>query len=301
LRHPAFHAFLFISTAITTTLVGAIFLLQGPDFPSLRLLALAARNRQIWLYGMQFSIPLLLILGVHEFGHVIACRKHGLPATLPYFIPSPFGIGTLGAVIRIRAPIQSKRALLDVGASGPLAGICVAIPVLIVGISTSTPTLARPTGPYLEYAEPLLFKLIEHWRFPQTAHGADLQLSPTGFAGWFGLLITALNLLPLAQLDGGHVIYSVLGRFQRPVAYVLFAALAGLAFLWPGWIVWAVIVLILGIRHPPTADESERLDAKRKFIAFVCLLVFIASFTPIPVQLVEPHSSRPAVAKTYRL
>lgn len=301
LRHPAFHFLLFCLTFVSTTLVGAIFLLQGPDFPSPRLLAIAARHREIWLIGFRFSIPLLLILGVHEFGHVIACRRHGLPATLPYFIPAPFGIGTFGAVIRILAPIRSRRVAFDVGASGPLAGFLVAIPVLIFGIGSSTPTRSLPSGPYLDYAEPLVFKLLEHWRFPQTAHGADLQLSPAGFAGWFGLLVTALNLLPLAQLDGGHVLYAVLGRFQKPAMYFLFAVLVALAFAWPGWIVWAVIVLILGISHPPTADESQPLDARRKMVAIVCLLVFIASFTPVPVQLVDPHGSRPQAPKTYRL
>ncbi len=135
---------------------------------------------------------------------------------------------------------------------------------------------------------------------PATRHGADLSLSPPGFAAWFGLLVTALNLLPLAQLDGGHILYAAVGKLQRPIGYVLFAALLGLAVLWPGWLVWAVIVLVMGIAHPPTADASEKLDPKRRLLALACLAVFVLCFTPVPIRVVTPAPPQ-KTPKTYQL
>ncbi|MGH9441262.1 MAG: site-2 protease family protein [Thermoanaerobaculia bacterium] len=292
--HPLFHLALFLLTLATTTFFGGFGLFSD------RPLAQALSDASVWRSGLGFSLSLLLILGIHELGHTIACRHYGLPATLPYFIPAPIGIGTFGAVISIRAPIERKRVLFDVGAAGPLAGFCAAIPVLLWGISTSTLATARPSGEYFEFGEPLLFRWAEHWLFPATRHGADLTLSPSGFAAWFGLLVTALNLLPLAQLDGGHILYAAIGKLQRPIGYVLFAALLGLAVLWPGWLLWAVIVLVMGIAHPPTADASERLDPKRKLLALVCLAVFVLCFTPVPIRAV-PAAAHSRPPKTYNL
>jgi membrane-associated protease RseP (regulator of RpoE activity) len=292
--HPAFHAFLFLTTLLTTTLLGGFTLFSN------RSLAQALKDPAVWTTGLKFSLPLLLILGVHELGHTVACRHYGLPATLPYFVPAPIGIGTFGAVIRIRAPISDKRVLFDVGAAGPLAGFAVSLPILVWGIIRSTPTHLKPTGPYVEFGEPLLFKGLEHWLVPATRSGSDLLLSPPGFAAWFGLLVTALNLLPLAQLDGGHILYSVFGKRQKPVALVLFAALVGMSVLWPGWAVWAIIVLVMGIAHPPTAEASPPLDAKRRWLAALCLAVFVVSFTPVPVRFVSaPAREKPA--RTYNL
>jgi membrane-associated protease RseP (regulator of RpoE activity) len=256
-------------------------------------------NPAAWRTGLSFSIPLLAILGTHELGHTLACRRYGLPATYPYFIPAPVGIGTFGAIIKIRAPIASRKALFDVGAAGPLAGFALSLPVVVWGITISRVTTGKPLGEYYDFGEPLLFRAIERWIFPATAHGADLALSPLGLAGWFGLFVTALNLLPLAQLDGGHILYSVVGRFQRPIGMTLFAILIVLAFFWPGWILWAVIVLIMGVAHPPTADPDERLDPKRRALAVVCLLVFILSFTPVPIRTVSTPPRTPS--RTYRL
>jgi membrane-associated protease RseP (regulator of RpoE activity) len=292
--HPLFHFLLFLLTLATTTFFGGFGLFSD------RPIVGAASDPAVWRAGLAFSIPLLLILGIHELGHTIACRHYGLPATLPYFIPAPVGIGTFGAVISIRAAITSKKTLLDVGAAGPLAGFLAALPVLWWGVSTSHPTTVRPQGEFFEFGEPLLFRWAEHALVPATRHGADLALSPPGFAAWFGLLVTALNLLPLAQLDGGHILYAAIGKLQRPVGFVLFAALLALSVLWPGWLVWAVIVLVMGIAHPPTEDPSEKLDPKRKFLALVCLAVFLICFTPVPIRTVR--SSPPAkTPQTYRL
>jgi len=259
----------------------------------------ALLDARMWKMGFSFSVPLLLILGVHELGHMLACRRYGLPATYPYFIPAPVGIGTFGAIIRIRAPITSRRALFDVGAAGPLAGFAVALPVVAWGIAISRVS-APAAGEFFEFGEPLLFRMVERFFFPATAAGADLALSPVGMAGWFGLFVTALNLLPLAQLDGGHVLYAVVGRHQRRIGFVLFAALAGLSFYWPGWILWAVIVLVMGIAHPPTADPAERRDPKRRVLALACLVVFVLCFTPVPIRVVT-RSAVPPPVRTFRL
>ncbi len=292
--HPLFHFLLFVLTLATTTFFGGYGLFSERSLPG------AAADPTVWSAGLAFSIPLLLILGIHELGHTVACRYYGLPATLPYFIPAPVGIGTFGAVISIRAPITRKRVLFDVGAAGPLAGFISALPILGWGILTSRPTIGRPAGGYLDFGEPLLFRWAEHALVPATRHGADLALSPAGFAAWFGLLVTALNLLPLAQLDGGHILYAALGKAQRPIGYVLFAVLVGLGVLWPGWLVWAVIVLVMGIAHPPTADPEERLSPGRKLLALVCLAVFVVCFTPVPVRVVAETPTVKA-PRTYHL
>jgi len=253
-----------------------------------------------WRIGASFSIPLLAILGIHELGHMLACRRYGLPATYPYFIPAPVGIGTFGAIIRIRAPISSRQALFDVGAAGPLAGFAVALPVVVWGVAVSRIAGVPPPGDYFEFGEPILFRLVERIFFPATARGADLALSPIGMAGWFGLFVTALNLLPLAQLDGGHVLYAVAGRRQRRIGMLLFVALAAMTYFWIGWALWALIVLVMGIAHPPTADPDERLDPKRRALALLCLVVFVLCFTPTPIRIVEAPAAR-APARTYRL
>lgn len=295
--HPAFHLLLLAATAVTATVVpfGSAFGLFSD-----RSLRETLLDPALWKTGASFSIPLLAILGTHELGHMIACRRYGLPATYPYFIPAPVGIGTFGAVIRIRAPIESRKVLFDVGAAGPLAGFAVALPVLVWGIAISRIAPGTPPGDYIEFGEPLLFRAIERTIFPATARGADLALSPLGFAGWFGLFVTALNLLPLAQLDGGHILYAAVGNRQKRIGVVLLAVLVALAFLWPGWILWAVIVLIMGVGHPPTADPSERLDPKRRALALLCLVVFAVSFTPVPIKR-GSSAPRPQPARTYRL
>ena len=296
--HPALHLCLLVLTVVTATVVPfgwrwGIFSTEGLTLRD------ALLDARMWRMGFSFSLPLLLILGVHELGHMLACRRHGLPATYPYFIPAPVGIGTFGAIIRIRAPITSRRALFDVGAAGPLAGFVVAVPVVVWGIAISRVTTPA-AGEFFEFGEPLLFRVVERAFFPATARGADLALSPTGMAGWFGLFVTALNLLPLAQLDGGHILYAVAGRHQRRIGFVLFAVLAGLSFAWPGWILWAVVVLVMGIAHPPTADPAERLDPGRRALALVCLVVFALCFTPVPIRVVTATAAPPPV-RTYRL
>jgi membrane-associated protease RseP (regulator of RpoE activity) len=237
--------------------------------------------------GLAFSLPLLAILLCHEMGHYLACRTHRLDATLPYFLPVPFGIGTFGAFIRIRTPLSNKRELFDVGASGPLAGFLVAIPVLALGIALSRISPEIPKGSYIEFGEPLLFKLLAFLIHGPLPDGASLNLHPTGYAGWWGLLVTALNLLPFGQLDGGHVTYSVLGQWQRRLAWPLLLVLVGLGFVWIGWWVWAVLALVMGARHPRVLDEPVKLDPKRLWLALACLLIFALCFCPEPIRFVD--------------
>ncbi len=280
------HVVLLGLTLVTTTLFGALAFADVPtaarNGSPLDLLTHPAFIRA----GLSFSLPLLFILLVHEMGHYLACRHHRLDATLPFFLPVPFGIGTFGAFIRIKSPLRAKRELLDVGAAGPLAGFLAALPVLWLGIAASQPTPVLPETGLLIFGEPLAFKLLARVIHPQLALGGDLYLHPTGFAAWFGLFATALNLLPFGQLDGGHVTYALFGRLQRRMSWPMLLALVALGFQWTGWWLWAVIALVMGVRHPWMPDEAAPLDPRRRLIAWICLAVFALCFTPEPIRII---------------
>jgi membrane-associated protease RseP (regulator of RpoE activity) len=238
--------------------------------------------------GLWFSVPLMVILFSHELGHYLACRSHGLRATPPFFIPAPapfFPIGTFGAVIRIKEPIRTKRQLLDVGAAGPIAGFVATLPFLAFGVAASEVTDSPIAGSYLSFGEPLAFDLVAALVRPGV-DSASMLLHPTGVAAWFGLLLTLLNLLPLAQLDGGHITYALLGRWQRRLAWPLVAALAGLGFFWPGWWLWAGIAVVLRPVHPPIWDEHEPLDRRRTVVGLVALVIFVICFMLAPIEIV---------------
>ena len=253
------HIILFLLTLGTTTLIG----------------------------GFTFSLPLLTILGAHEFGHYWFCRWRNVDATLPYFLPLPLPpAGTLGAVIRIREPFPSKAALFDIAVAGPIAGFITLIPFLWLGFRDSTAGVP-PQGAQL-FGEPLLFKALSWLWFGPLPQGFDELISPMAFAAWFGMLATALNLLPFGQLDGGHIAYAVFGRHVR---FVYGATLVGtvLLVIWSvSLIMVAVMMLImaffLGLRHPQVPDEDIPLDPKRKLIAVLALVMFILTFTPVPVE-----------------
>lgn len=281
------HALLLLATAVSTTLVGGLAFADLPEGAAPKDLLRLVLHPAVLHAGLAFSIPLLCILLAHEMGHYIACRAHRLDATLPFFIPAPVGIGTFGAFIRIKTPIASKRELLDVGAAGPLAGFVVALPVLILGIALSRPVTELPAGGYVEFGEPLAFQALEKLLHPHMAAGADLLLHPTGFAAWFGLLATALNLLPFGQLDGGHITYALFGRLHRRWAWPALAVLLALGFRWTGWWLWAVVALVMGVRHPRVSDESIELDPRRRLIAWACIVVFALCFTPEPIRIVS--------------
>jgi membrane-associated protease RseP (regulator of RpoE activity) len=283
------HLTLFVLTFISTTMVGG--LVWGglpPEMARLGLFGLLTDPR-VYAAGLKFSIPLLTILWCHELGHYVAARRHGLTATPPFFIPFPVplvGIGTLGAVIRIKDPIRDKRQLLDVGAAGPIAGFVALVPFLAYGIAASEAGEATIDGGYLEFGEPLIYRLLEALIRPGLGDDVTLWLHPTGVAAWFGILVTLLNLLPFAQLDGGHVGYAIFGRWHRLMAWPLLGALAGLGFVWPGWWLWVVIALILRPQHPRIWDEDRPLDPRRQVIGWITIAIFVLCFVAEPIRLV---------------
>ncbi len=239
-----------------------------------------------WLWGLSYCLPLLGILLVHEMGHFLACRRHGIEATLPHFLPAPTLICTFGAFIKIRSPFSSKKALFDVGLAGPLAGFLAALPVIATGISWSRLVDTGALDGGMMLGEPLLFALLGRFVIGEIPAGRELLVHPMAFAGWFGLLATAFNLFPIGQLDGGHILYALVGKkkaFFAGVAAVFVLVLLGI-FFWQGWLLWALLATLIGLRHPPIFEE-ERLDARRKALAVVALLVFVFSFTPAPLSV----------------
>ena len=264
-------------------------------FPAL-LPATVARvwgNPDLLRLGFSFSLPTLLILLCHELGHWFACRRHGLRSTPPYFLPAPVGLGTFGAFIRIRSPIRTRRQLLDVGVSGPIAGFLVLVPILAAGVAWSQPVrladAARFGVPVLLYrpGESLLLAGLTRLFHGPLAAGEVLDPHPFLLAGWVGLFVTMLNLLPLAQLDGGHILFAVAGRYQRRLVWLLFAGLLALGFAWPGWWLWCALVVLIGLRHPRLGDESEPLDRRRRWLAAAALAIFVVGFMPVPIRILE--------------
>jgi membrane-associated protease RseP (regulator of RpoE activity) len=271
------HLFLLGLTVVTTTVMGSLLFLGGDTsaIPS----------------GLLFSFTLIVILGAHEMGHYIACRWYRVSATLPYFIPAPIGIGTFGAFIKIKSPIPNRRALFDIGIAGPLAGFVFALPAaLIAHYYAATAVPADLSEGYIVFHSPLLFQAFE-----RVLHlPPSIELNPIWFASWVGLLMTSLNLLPVGQLDGGHVAYSVFGpRIQTWIGRLIYLGVVALAVQavlregWLGWVVYAVLLtLVLRVGHPPVTDENLELGFWRKVIAIIGLLVFLSCFMPVPISVV---------------
>jgi membrane-associated protease RseP (regulator of RpoE activity) len=272
------HLGLLLATVVTTVIAGALQQGVNPlETPAL-------------LYkGISFSFTLLLILGAHEMGHYLVSRRHHLDVTLPYFIPAPpipFIIGTFGAFIRIRSPIRDKRALLDVGCSGPLIGVLVAIPVILIGLKLSTITISGGGEDTLTLGEPLLFKLLSWLALGAMTPEENVILHPVAFAGWIGLLVTALNLLPVGQLDGGHVAYALFPEYHRYISLGMLGLLVvcGVVF-WSGWLLWAVLLVFLGWRHPAPYQFWVPLDRRRWVLGIITIVVFVLTFSPAPFVL----------------
>jgi membrane-associated protease RseP (regulator of RpoE activity) len=239
--------------------------------------------------GLPFAITLLSILGIHELGHYFTARRYGITVTLPYFIPAPVGLGTFGAFIKMKSPVTDRRALFDVGIAGPLAGLCVALPAIVVGLHWSKLITAGSAGHAgIALGTPLMFSLLQWLTLGPIPEGGDVLLHPVAFAGWIGLFVTALNLLPIGQLDGGHIAYALVGRHHRRVAILaLFVLIVmGIAY-WPGWLFWASLSLILGLKHPPPLDDVTRLDDRRRLVGFASLLLLLSVITPSPFNFSE--------------
>jgi len=281
-----FHLALLAVTFVTASLAGGLAFSEGGG-----LLTRGGRFSD----GFPFSIPLLTILGIHELGHWAMCRRYGLAATLPYFLPSPLLIppffnfaGTFGALIRIKEPIREKRMLLDVGAAGPLAGFAAAMPFLLYGVAHPRPSATPLTPQTILFHYPLIVRWAQHWVHVGPYTSASVHEHPTFMAAWFGLLVTSLNLLPIGQLDGGHVLRAAVGK-RQPILSAIVAGLcvvAGIAGP-AGSAVWAVFAVfalaIMGIAHPPVDDDAEPLDFGRMLIALACAAVFLLCFSLAPI------------------
>jgi len=279
-RSLTVHAGLFAATVLSATLAGT-----APAGVEPRQLV---ANPALFLRGLPFAATLVTILLVHELGHYLTCLRYRVSATLPYFLPAPLvsPVGTFGAFIRIRSRFPDRRALFDIGASGPWAGFVVALAATVIGLAHSTVLAVPPEWHGYEWGDSLLTALLV--RVVLHADSATVVLHPIAFAGWFGLFVTSLNLLPVGQLDGGHVLYATLGRSTPRIATLLIAFLVWLGVRgYPGWLLWAVIIAVfLSLGHPPTADDRRPLDPARRLAALATLVLFVLTFVPEPVKFV---------------
>lgn len=315
--NPWVNLVLFVLTLISMIFAGFLYAYDGQQ--SINglgdLLSVFAEN---WTVGLSFAVSLLAILLAHEFGHYLAGRYHRTHVTLPYFIPLPISLfGTMGAFIQLKEPPKNKRVLLDIGIAGPLAGLVVAIPVLFIGLALSSvgdvPRFLPPgTGATLE-GNSILYLLAKYLTFgellPQPASynglspllywirffltarpyplgGVDVFLHPVAWAGWAGLLVTALNLIPVGQLDGGHVIYVLLGKRACVLLVPILLVLVLLGLAWSGWWFWAAILFLLGRAYAEPLDQITPLDGRRRALAIFGIIIFILVFIPVPLVIV---------------
>lgn len=280
------HATLFLLTVAFTTLVGADhYLAFLEDFN---------RNPvdQHWglvVYGLWYSGTILAILGAHEMGHYLLCRRYDVDATLPYFLPAPLPLtGTLGAVIKIREAFPTRAALFDIGVAGPIAGFIVLVPTLFWGLSMSRIVPDPTTTDLISLGEPLLFRWATTMVFGELPAGQTINMHPMVFAAWFGMLATALNLLPFGQLDGGHITYATLGRYSTPISLATVGGAVFMTFVSSSWIFMTVMMLVmlltLGPRHPRVIHEHEPIGAGRTWVAVAAFAILAICFTPVPIE-----------------
>jgi membrane-associated protease RseP (regulator of RpoE activity) len=234
--------------------------------------------------GVRLVVAVIAIMLTHEMGHYLACRRYGVDASLPFFIPFPFHmVGTFGAFIRIRGPFPDRRVLFDVGIAGPLAGFVTCLPVLALGVLEAR--VEPETFAGLGLGEPLLFQWATALLRSDVPADATLVIGPLGMAAWFGLLLTALNLMPIGQLDGGHVVYALLRERATLVSRLALAASLFLVYLRPSWLFWSVLLLALSRPHPPTVRDSRPIGRGRVVLGLIGLAVFAVSFTPEPIMI----------------
>lgn len=275
------HILLFVMTVVTTVVAGMIWEGLHP-------------LQQIGQFyrGVPYAFTLLAILFCHEMGHYVTARHYGIDVTLPYFlpVPPPFPIGTLGAFIRMKSAPHNRRALLNIGAAGPIAGFCVALPAAMYAYTTAkvAPIPAASGMLYYEFAEPLLLQILGYLMLGPIPEGHVIQISSVGIAAWFGLLVTMLNLLPVGQLDGGHIVYALLGQRARYLSWTVVGALLIMGWrLHPMWFMWAIIgTILLRFRPPVMLDQHAPLNRRSQMIAAISLVIFVLCFMPIPISLV---------------
>ncbi len=262
---------LFIITLCTTTLAGAVY--TDNIYDSI-------------ISGLPYSLTLLTILGFHEFGHYFAAKRFGVRATLPYFIPFPSIVGTMGAVIKTKSPIPHRRALFYIGVMGPIPGFIVSLAAVITGVMLSEVLPLPPAeGITPIFGNSLLFGFIVEQIHGTIPAGFDIALHPFAWAGWIGFLVTSLNLIPIGQLDGGHILYSLIGRKQVYFGWAALAAMVVLTFIWPGWGVWIFLTLFVLMVAHPRIPEREELSFKEKVTGWLCMVILVITFIPVPVEI----------------
>ncbi len=274
-KFPFINILLFFITFLTTLFAGAlqvgVNIFEQPE----RIIE-----------GLPFAMTLMTILLVHEFSHYIASKKNNMEATLPYFIPAPSLVGTFGAFIKMKSPITTRKALVDIGASGPIAGFIASVFACIIGLNMSKVVELQKMETLISLGNSLLFSFLSWLTLGVTPDEYDILLHPVAFAGWIGLFITSLNLLPIGQLDGGHISFAVFGERHRHISVfmVIFLLFLGL-FFWEGWAFWSILMLIIGIKHPPVIYWEIPLDPKRNLMSLTCLVIFIITFVPYPFKI----------------
>ncbi len=279
-KFPWINLLLFVITGMTTILAGAwqdgIDIIARPGILIQDPLAVIHR-------GLPFSLSLLAILLFHEFGHYTAARIHKVNVTLPYFIPAPTMLGTFGAFIKSKSVFVNKKQLLDVAVAGPLAGLVISIIVLIIGINGSILMPITVKGEEIFFGNSILHTLIIYLIKGNIPNGSMLLPNSVAFAGWVGLLVTMFNLLPIGQLDGGHIIFALFGKYQKYMAYVTMLGLLILSFWWSGWALWLLIAIILKPSHPPTLMDEIPIGRTRRFVGYLGIAAFILCFMPVPI------------------
>lgn len=276
------NALLFVITVLSTLVTGAISEAESSE-------QLVEYATQLWR-GIPFSLSIMLILGAHEMGHYFAARYHKVAVTLPYFIPLPIisPIGTMGAFIQLKERVKNKRALLDIGAAGPLAGFIFAVPILYIGLATSAVGPISPTG--LLEGNSILYAAMKIMVFGEFLPNgtSDVYLNQMAWAGWVGLLVTALNLMPVGQLDGGHITYALWGKKTNQFYWPVIISLGGLAlisFLIGGaftWLIWGILIFVFGRVHAEPLDDVTELDGRRRWVGIITIIIFVLVFVPIP-------------------
>lgn len=235
--------------------------------------------------GYPFSISIMTILLGHEMGHYFASKAHRTQATLPYFIPAPSIIGTFGAFIKMKSPILTRKALIDIGATGPLIGFILSVVACVIGLKMSKFVVLSGQDEFFMLGDSILFSLLVKIILGEVPPGQDVLLHSVAFAGWIGLFVTSMNLLPIGQLDGGHITYALFGRWHFYISRAIILAVAVLGiFYWYGWLVWTVLLLFLGIDHPPIMVWESRLSPGRTLIGIISFIVFILTFVPSPFR-----------------
>jgi membrane-associated protease RseP (regulator of RpoE activity) len=276
------HIMLFLMTIVTTVVAGMVWEGLNP-----------LEQIREFHRGLPYAFTLLTILLFHEMGHYLTARYYGMDVTLPYFLPAPppLPIGTFGAFIRMRSPARNRRALLHVGAAGPIAGFCVALPAMIYAYTTASVVPVAPSPDSLSFAEPLLLQFIGHAILGPIRAGYAIHLNGVGLAAWFGIFVTVLNLLPIGQLDGGHILYAIVGPYARYVSWAVVCLLLVLGFFFLGWFLWAVLGWLTSRRPQIVLDPYTPLDRRSLMIAGIALAIFVLCFMPIPITIGEMAGS----------